>query len=147
RVHVLRRLRRARGPARAAEEARGGSGAGAGGAAEGRGGSPGAAGGGRARGIRPARRRDVTQSSGRLLTAYYLFATPLFAALDLGLSAPIRAVGVERPSVRLGYYAATFALGWIMRARPLLAPWLAMGESAVNLTLLMMSVLVPIWSL
>jgi hypothetical protein len=81
-----------------------------------------------------------------LLTAYYL-ATPLFAALDLGLSAPIRAVGVESPSARLGYYAATFALGWVMRARPALAPWLAMGESAVNLTLLMASVLIPIWSL
>ena len=81
-----------------------------------------------------------------LLTAYYL-ATPLFAALDLGLSAPIRAVGVESPVVRLGYYAGTFALGWVMRARPALAPWLAMGESAVNLTLLMASVLVPIWSL
>jgi hypothetical protein len=81
-----------------------------------------------------------------LLTAYYL-ATPLFAALDLGLSAPIRAVGVESPSVRLGYYAASFALGLVMRARPALAPWLAMGESAVNLTLLMASVLLPIWSL
>jgi hypothetical protein len=60
---------------------------------------------------------------------------------------PIRAVGVESPAVRLGYYAATFALGWVMKARPLLAPWLAMGESAVNLTLLMASVLIPIWSL
>jgi hypothetical protein len=84
--------------------------------------------------------------SGRLLTAYYL-ATPLFAVLDLGLSVPMRAVGVESPSLRLGYYAATFALGWVMKARPLLAPWLAMGESAVNLTLLMASVLIPIWSL
>ena len=86
----------------------------------------------------------------RLLTAYYL-STPLFAALDLGLSArfpaQFRAAGVESPSVRLGYYAATFALGWVMRARPRLAPWLAMGESAVNLTLLMASVLIPIWSL
>jgi hypothetical protein len=81
-----------------------------------------------------------------LLTAYYL-ATPLFAALDLGLSAPIRVVGVESPLVRLGYYAATFGLGWVMKARPLLEPWLAMGESAVNLTLLMASVLIPIWSL
>jgi hypothetical protein len=81
-----------------------------------------------------------------LLAAYYL-ATPLFAALDLGLSVPIRAVGVESPAARMGYYAATFALGWVMRARPRLAPWLAMGESAVNLTLLMAAVLVPIWSL
>ena len=33
-----------------------------------------------------------------------------------------------------------------MAARPPLAPWLAMGESAANLTLLMASVLVPVWS-
>jgi hypothetical protein len=82
----------------------------------------------------------------RLLTAYYL-ATPLFAVVDLGLSAPIRAVGVESPRLRLAYYAAVFALGWVMRARPGLAPWLAMGESALNLTLLILSVMLPIWSL
>ena len=81
-----------------------------------------------------------------LLRAYYL-ATPLFAVLDLGLRIPIRAAGVESVSLRLTYYAATFALGWVMTARPTLAPWLAMGESAANLTLLMAAVLVPIWSL
>src|SRR5688572_6675325 len=81
-----------------------------------------------------------------LLRAYYL-ATPLFAALDLGLRIPIRAAGVESLSLRMAYYAATFALGWLMTARPSLAPWLAMGESAANLTLLMAAVLVPIWSL
>jgi hypothetical protein len=84
------------------------------------------------------------------LAAYYL-ATPLFAALDLGLSArfpaQFRAAGVESPFVRLAYYAAVFVLGLVMKARPLLAPWLAMGESALNLTLLMASVLIPIWSL
>lgn len=81
-----------------------------------------------------------------VLTLYYL-ATPLFAALDLGLSLPIRAVGVGGPSARLAYYAGAFALGWLMRARPRLEPWLAMGESAVNLTLLMLAVLLPIWTL
>lgn len=82
----------------------------------------------------------------QVLRAYYL-ATPLFAALDVGLSTPIRAVGVESLSLRMGYYAAAFALGLAMSVRPALAPWLAMGESAINLTLLMASVLIPIWSL
>ena len=81
-----------------------------------------------------------------LLWAYYL-ATPLFVVLDFGFAMPIRAVGIESPGFRLAYYSGTFLVGWVMAARPPLAPWLAMGESAANLTLLMASVLVPVWSL
>jgi hypothetical protein len=80
------------------------------------------------------------------LAVYYL-ATPVFAALDLLAGLSFRAVGLESPTYRGLYYAAALALGVAMRARPALAPWLAMGESAVNLTLLMAAVLVPIWSL
>ena len=65
----------------------------------------------------------------------------------MGLDAPIRAAGVESLALRLAYYGGAFALGWIMLSRPALVPWLTMGESAVNLTLLMASVLVPIWSM
>ena len=82
----------------------------------------------------------------QLLRVYYL-ATPLFAVLDFGLATPIRAVGLESPGLRLAYYAGTFLVGLVMAARPSLTPWLAMGESAANLTLLMASVLVPVWSL
>ena len=81
-----------------------------------------------------------------LLWAYYL-ATPLFVVLDFGFAMTIRAVGIESPGLRLAYYSGTFLVGWVMAARPPLAPWLAMGESAANLTLLMASVLVPVWSL
>ena len=81
-----------------------------------------------------------------LLGAYYL-ATPLFAVLDFGFAIPIRAVGIESPGIRLIYYGGTFLVGFVMAARPPLAPWLAMGESAANLTLLMASVLVPVWTL
>ena len=81
-----------------------------------------------------------------LLPAYYL-ATPLFAVLDFGFGTPIRAVGVESPGLRLAYYGGIFLVGWVMAASPPLAPWLAMGESAANLTLVMVSVLVPVWSL
>src|SRR5688500_12191586 len=75
----------------------------------------------------------------------YHLATPVFALLDLGLGLPVRAVGLESPALRLVYYAVVFALGWVMRARPRLAPWLAMVESAGNLTLLMAAVLIPVW--
>jgi hypothetical protein len=81
------------------------------------------------------------------LLFYYYVATPLFAALDLLAGLPVRAVGLESPLHRLIYYAVVFTLGWVMRARPALAPWLAMMESAGNLTLLMAAVLVPIWSM
>jgi hypothetical protein len=79
------------------------------------------------------------------LALYYL-ATPAFAALDLLGGLSLRAVGLESATHRGLYYGAALALGVVMRARPALAPWLAMGESAVNLTLLMAAVLVPIWS-
>ena len=87
----------------------------------------------------------MTGTDDRLLRGYYL-ATPLFAVLDLGLHLPVRAVGIESPPLRLAYYAATFGIGFLMGARPAVAPWLAMGESAVNLTLLMAAVLIPIWT-
>ncbi len=81
-----------------------------------------------------------------LLPAYYL-GTPVFALLDLVAGLPVRAVGLESRGHRVLYYVLVFALGGLMRARPTLAPWLAMGESAANLTLLMAAVLIPIWSL
>jgi hypothetical protein len=71
----------------------------------------------------------------------------VFAALDLLAGLSLRAVGLESPVHRGLYYAGALALGVGMRARPALAPWLAMGESTMNLTLLMAAVLVPIWSL
>ena len=82
----------------------------------------------------------------RFLRAYYL-ATPLFAGLDVFLRIPIRAVGLESPAARIVYYVGSFLVGLVMFRRPSLAPLLAMGESAVNLTLLMAAVLVPIWSM
>ena len=81
-----------------------------------------------------------------LLWAYYL-ATPLFAVLDFGFEMPIQTVGIESPGLRLVYYGGALLVGFVMTARPPLAPWLAMGESAANLTLLMASVLVPVWTL
>lgn len=80
------------------------------------------------------------------LSLYYL-ATPAFAAVDLAGGVAVRVAGIESPALRMAYYAAACALGVLMRARPRLAPALGMAESAGNLTLLMASVLIPIWSL
>lgn len=94
----------------------------------------------------PPRRGHLSAMTRPLLPAYYL-ATPLLALPDLAFGVPVRVAGLERVSHRLVYYAAVFAVGLVMRARPRLAPWLGMGESALNLTLLMAAVLVPVWSL
>jgi hypothetical protein len=82
----------------------------------------------------------------RILRAYYL-ASPLFAVFVFGLKSPIRALGLQSLTARIVYYAAAFAIGLAMFRWPGAAPFLALGESAANLTLLMASVLVPIWSL
>lgn len=83
----------------------------------------------------------------RSLVPLYYLATPLFAAVDLGLGVPVRAAGLERPFHRVAWYALAFAVGLLMRRRPRLTPWLGIGESTANLTLLMVAVLLPIWSL
>ena len=87
-------------------------------------------------------RRDLS----RWITGYYL-ATPLFAVMDLGLGLPVRVAGILPEPGRLAYYAAAFALGLACRARPSATPWVGMLESAANLTLLLLSILIPIWSL
>jgi hypothetical protein len=82
----------------------------------------------------------------RSLTAYFL-ATPAFAVADLVFGLSIRVAGLPVPSHRMMYYAAVFGLGLLSRARPATAPWLGMLESSVNLFLLLLGILLPIWSL
>lgn len=82
----------------------------------------------------------------RLLVGYYL-ATPAFALADVLGVAPFRVAGLEGSGVRWGYYGVAFLLGLACRRWPAATPWVAMGESAVNLLLLLIAFLVPIWSL
>ena len=82
----------------------------------------------------------------RLLTGYYL-ATPAFWLLDLLVQAPIRAAALEQPGWRFTYYVFAFACGLLCRWRPRLAPVVGMAESSVNVLLLVLSVLLPIYSL
>lgn len=80
------------------------------------------------------------------LTAYYL-ATPLFLVPDLLLGAPVRVAALGSPGLRFAYYAAAFLLGLLVRSRPRLEPWVGLVESAGNLTLLVLSVMVPVLTL
>jgi hypothetical protein len=81
-----------------------------------------------------------------LIAGYYL-ATPAFAAADLVFGLPVRVAGLAEPAHRLAYYAVVFALGLLCRYRPGSAPFVGMTESSVNLLLLLVAILLPIWSL
>ncbi len=88
----------------------------------------------------------TTSSALRVVAGYYL-ATPVFAVADLGFGLPVRVAAVLPDGTRLAYYGAAFALGLLCRARPAATPWVGMMESATNLLLLLLSILLPIWAL
>lgn len=83
----------------------------------------------------------------RNVALYFLAGTVAFLAVDLLLEAPIRVAALPDLPPRLAYYAFLGVLGVLSVRLPVLAPWLAAGESVVNLFLLLLSVLLPIWSL
>lgn len=82
---------------------------------------------------------------GRIIEGYYL-ATPVFFVVDLLFEAPVRVAGLAMPGWRYAYYGALVLLGIVCRARPRVAPAVGMAESATNLLLLLLSILLPIWS-
>lgn len=77
-----------------------------------------------------------------LLTAYYL-ASPLFACADW-LGANVRAVGLaDFPEWRAGYYVACTAIGALNVLKPAWSAPLGLLESATNILLLALSVMLP----
>jgi len=82
----------------------------------------------------------------RLLRFYYL-ATPAFFLLDVVLHAPVRAAFLPDPAQRRAYYAFCLGCGLLTWARPHWTRPVVFFESCVNLLLLCLSVLLPIWSL
>lgn len=84
--------------------------------------------------------------AGRLMVGYYL-ATPVFAVADLGFGAPVRVADVLPTGPRAAYYAAVFVLGLLCARYPGAVGWVGMGESATNLLILLLSILLPIWSM
>ena len=81
------------------------------------------------------------------LVAIYLLITPAFVIADLGFGLPVRVAGLPEPGQRLVYYFVVFALGVLCYLRPRVSPFVGMLESVSNLTLLFVSILLPIWSL
>lgn len=81
-----------------------------------------------------------------LLRAYYL-ATPVFLLIDLLFHAPLRAAFLPEPGQRWAYYAFCLACGLAAHARPHWTRPIAFTESCVNLFLLALAILLPIWSL
>lgn len=67
--------------------------------------------------------------------------------MDLLGGPAFRVAALEGVGARLAYYAALIALGFIAALRPRLTAWIGMGESVTNLTLLFLSILMPIWGL
>ncbi|MGD8276448.1 MAG: hypothetical protein PVH00_00415 [Gemmatimonadota bacterium] len=82
----------------------------------------------------------------RLLRLYYL-ATPVFFLFDVVFHAPVRAAFLPAPGQRWAYYAFCLGCGLLTWARPHWTRPVVFFESCVNLLLLCLSVLLPIWLL
>ncbi len=82
----------------------------------------------------------------RLIQAYYL-GSPLFFLLGLWWGVELRASFLPDPGVRFLYYAFISALGLLTYFKPRTAPWVAMGESSLNLLLILLWILLPIYDL
>ncbi len=91
-------------------------------------------------------KRGAGSTRDALIQAYYL-GTPIFWVLDVALHAPIRAAALPDPGWRLVYYAFAMGCGLLARWRPHLTPFIGLAESSVNLLLLVLSVLLPIFTL
>jgi hypothetical protein len=59
----------------------------------------------------------------------------------------IRVTFIPDPGLRFGYYVLLSGLGLLAHFRPSTAPFVALGESSLNLLLIMLWILLPIWAL
>jgi hypothetical protein len=85
-------------------------------------------------------------SGQRLVEAYYL-ATPLFFFGDLVLGLSIRVSALGDPGLRYLYYGFALGCGVWARARPKVAPYVGIAESSLNVLLLVLSIMLPIYQL
>jgi len=82
----------------------------------------------------------------RWIQGYYL-ASPLFFLFGLWWGIEIRVSFIPDPGRRFLYYLVLSGLGLLAHFRPAAAPWVAVGKSSVNLLLIMLWILVPIYGL
>lgn len=81
-----------------------------------------------------------------LIQRYYL-ASPLLFVVGWWWGLEVRATFLPSPEARFLYYLFLSALGLLAHLRPSSTPYVALGESSLNLFLLMAWILVPLWSL
>jgi hypothetical protein len=81
-----------------------------------------------------------------IIKSYYL-ASPLFLLFSLWWDLEIRATFLPRTDLRLAYYALLTALGILTHYRPAVAAWVAMGESLLNLLLIVFWIMLPIYGM
>jgi hypothetical protein len=82
----------------------------------------------------------------RLIQGYYL-ASPLFLVMGLWWGWEVRVTFLPDLRQRFAYYVLISALGLLTHFRPSSAPWVALGESTLNLFLIMGWILLPIYGL
>lgn len=82
----------------------------------------------------------------RLIRLYYGL-TPIFAVLDLAFGVSVRAAGIPSAGWRAVYYAFAAGCWLVIRRFPKWTPAVGVGESAVNVFLLVFSVMGPIFAL
>lgn len=82
----------------------------------------------------------------RWIQGYYL-ASPVFFLFGLWWGVEVRVTFITEPGPRFLYYLVLSGLGLLAHFRPRSAPWVALGESALNLLLIMLWILLPIYAL
>lgn len=82
----------------------------------------------------------------RWIQAYYL-ASPVFFLIGLWWGFEIRVTFLPDPGKRFFYYVFLSGLGLLSHFKPRAAPWVALLESSVNLLLIFLWILLPIYSM
>jgi hypothetical protein len=88
----------------------------------------------------------MDMTSGKLVRAYYLL-TPLFLVLDTRYGISVRASGLTLPEYRYLYYGFCLLCAAGCYWRVSYTPLIAMAESSINLLILFLGVMLPIYSL
>jgi hypothetical protein len=82
----------------------------------------------------------------RWIQGYYL-ASPLFFLAGLWWGFEVRVTFIPDAGYRFVYYLVLSILGLLAHFRPKSAPWVALGESTLNLLLIILWILLPIYAL
>jgi hypothetical protein len=90
---------------------------------------------------------DLSRVTIRPLLAYYFGATPLFFLLDVAWDLSVRASFFDGLGARLAYYALCLGCGLLVWWRPAWSAIVAIAESAVTITLLVVVFMAPILSM